>query len=88
METEGNHSVIEKMKDHNIFDQVKTISKDRNNKTNKLLKDNVSDDLIIFNPVYFWKILNLTRKRIIKAPNQMISPKQLFKNLYHSYISK
>lgn len=53
METEGNHSVIEKMKDHNIFDQVKTISKDRNNKTNKLLKDNVSDDLIIFNPVYF-----------------------------------
>lgn len=88
METEGNHSVIEKMKDHNIFDQVKTISKDRNNKTNKLLKDNVSDDLIIFNPVYFGKILILTRKRIIKAPNQMISPKKSFKNLYQSYISK
>ena len=55
METEGSHPVIKKKKHHNIFDQVKTITKDRDNKSSKLLKDIGSQNLIRFDPCHFRK---------------------------------
>ena len=64
METEGSHPVIKKKKHHNIFDQVKTISKDRDNKSSKLLKDLGSQNLIRFDPCHFRKNIRASFKTL------------------------
>ena len=55
METVGTTEIIKRLKEHEIFDAIHTITKDRDNSTSKLIKDIGSEDLLTYDPGHYRK---------------------------------
>ena len=53
METKSTISVLQKIKGHKIFDHIETISKDRDNKSSKVIEEIGPEICIKFDPGHF-----------------------------------
>ena len=71
METHGTSIVIQQMKEHEIFDDINRIVKDRDNKSGKLLDEVGVSDLIVNDPGHY-------RKNFEKAFDQMVQENRKF----------
>lgn len=66
METNGTISVLQKMKDHKIFDHIETISKDRDNKSSKVIEEIGPKICIKFDPGHFRKNFKTALSNFVK----------------------
>lgn len=55
METVCTTEIIKRLKEHEIFDSIHTITKDRDNSTSKLIKDVGSEDLLTYDHGHYRK---------------------------------
>lgn len=62
LETVGSKEIIKRYREHQIFDSIHTITKNRDNSTTKLIEDIGSGDRLTYDPGHyrksFWKALD------------------------------
>lgn len=88
METCGTSSIIEKLKNHSIFDKVKTIIKDRDNKSQKLLEEVGADDLISHDPGHFRKSFQRALQALINEnKTYRVDEDEVIKNPFYTLIT-
>ena len=88
METCGTSSIIAKLKNNSIFDKVKTIIKDRDNKSQKLLEEVGADNLIYHDPGHLRKSFQKALQALINENKAFtVDEDEIIKNPFYTLVT-